>query len=29
MGEVPGQIQLVGRIEEAEKVQVPDPTALP
>ena len=25
MGEVPGQIQLVGSIEEAEKVQVPDP----
>ena len=25
MGEVPGQIQLVGTIEEAEKVQVPDP----
>ena len=25
MGEVPGQIQLVGSVEEAEKVQVPDP----
>ena len=25
MGEVPGRIQLVGSIEEAEKVQVPDP----
>ncbi|MGO8785919.1 MAG: 4-hydroxy-3-methylbut-2-enyl diphosphate reductase [Terriglobia bacterium] len=25
MGEVPGQIQLVGSIEQAEKVQVPDP----
>ena len=25
MGEVPGQIQLVGSIEEAEQVQVPDP----
>ncbi len=25
MGEVPGQIQLVGSIEEAEKLQVPDP----
>jgi 4-hydroxy-3-methylbut-2-enyl diphosphate reductase len=25
MGEVPGQIQLVGTVEEAERVQVPDP----
>ncbi len=25
MGEVPGQIQLVGTVEEAEKIQVPDP----
>jgi 4-hydroxy-3-methylbut-2-enyl diphosphate reductase len=25
MGEVPGRIQLVGSVEEAEKVQVPDP----
>jgi 4-hydroxy-3-methylbut-2-enyl diphosphate reductase len=25
MGEVPGQIQLVGSVEEAERVQVPDP----
>ena len=25
MGEVPGQIQLVGSIEQAEKIQVPDP----
>ena len=25
MGEVPGRIQLVGSIEEAEQVQVPDP----
>ena len=27
MGEVPGKIQLVGSVEEAEKVQVPDPAS--